>query len=76
MKNKIPRKLSIVKFNYDKYEPKDHHFFINTFPKGHTFIFLGEVPNAKGHCVLATADGKIHFLYHTDDFIEVDESET
>ena len=41
-----------------------------------TFIFLGEVPNAKGHCILGDLEtGKILGLYHTENFREANESE-
>ena len=40
------------------------------------FIFLGEIPNAPGHCVLADLDtGKIEGMWHTDNFREATEEE-
>lgn len=40
------------------------------------FIFLGEVPNAPGHCIMANLDsGKIIGLYHTENFREATEEE-
>jgi len=44
---------------------------------GKMFIFLGEVPQTPGHCILADlSTGKILGMYHTDDFREAREDET
>ena len=40
------------------------------------FLFLGEVPNARSHCVLGDLNtGKIIGLYHTCNFREATEDE-
>jgi hypothetical protein len=40
------------------------------------FIFLGEIPNMQGHCVVAGhKSGKIFSGYHTNNFIELTEDE-
>jgi len=40
------------------------------------FVFLTEIKNAPGHCVLADLDdGKIEVMRHTSDFREVNEDE-
>jgi hypothetical protein len=47
------------------------------FKKGVAYIFLGEIPNMPGHCVIAEKmSGKIHAGYHTESFIELTSDET
>jgi hypothetical protein len=41
------------------------------------YIFLGEIPNMPGHCVLLrNNDGKLFSGYHTENFIELTDEET
>ena len=70
---KIPRKLSLVKFDFTTLPLKYHDKY--PFIKGQSYVFLGEIANMKGHCVIADGAGKIHFGYHTDNFIELKDSE-
>jgi len=44
--------------------------------KGNTYIFLGEIPNMLGHCVISDKSGKILFGYHLENFTEIPEDET
>ena len=40
------------------------------------FVFLGEVKQMPGHCVVAhTKTGQVHVGYHTDNFVELTEEE-
>jgi hypothetical protein len=40
------------------------------------YIFLGEVPNCKSHCILADLNtGKVIGMYHTENFREATEEE-
>jgi hypothetical protein len=40
--------------------------------EGEIYVFLGEIPNMPGHCVVAERiNGKIHAGYHTELFSEV-----
>jgi len=78
-----PRLNSFVVFDkttvsediYNKYYKQT---FENEFNgKNELFIFLGEVPNASSHCILADLyTGKILGLYHTYNFREATENET
>ena len=44
--------------------------------KEETFIFLGEIPNMKEHCVIAgRLSGRIYSGYHIQDFEELTENE-
>ena len=75
--NPVPRVNSFVVFDqttcnkeiYDKY-------FANVFGNNKLFIFLGEIPNARGHCILVDlTTGKIIGIYHTSNFREANENE-
>jgi hypothetical protein len=69
-----PRPLSLVKYCGDiAYYPD----VLNPWKRRlGPFLFLGEIPNMPGHCVLATRRGDVHFGFHTDHFEELpDESE-
>ena len=42
-----------------------------------TFVYLGEIPNMKGHCLVAGhKSGRVVSGYHIEDFEEIDENET
>ncbi len=43
----------------------------NPFKRGEVYVFIGEIPNMPGHCVIAELNGKIHTGYHTDSFQEL-----
>lgn len=46
----------------------------NVFDGESTFIFLGEIPNMLGHCVVAGyINGKIYAGFHNDLFVEVED---
>ncbi len=72
MKNKKPRKYSYVKFKKPYYEFRD-------------LIYLGDIPNAPSHCLLAEAREKrdkrgvqqwdIIGMFHTSDLVELTEDE-
>jgi hypothetical protein len=72
-RRKQPRKLSLVKFDYDSIPTELHKHY--PFVKGKAYLFLGEIPNMPGHCALAESNGKVMFGYHTDEFIELTEDE-
>lgn len=45
------------------------------FKEGDHMLFLGEIPNMKGHCAIVTRDGRVLWGYHTDDFRNPTEDE-
>jgi hypothetical protein len=55
----------------------DEYFSENDSPsfrklKGVMFIYLGEIPNMLGHCVVANSrTGKVDYGYHLEDFQEM-----
>lgn len=69
-----PRNLSLVYFDFESI-PKTYK---NEYPfiKDHPYIFLGEIPNMPGHCVvLDYTNNEIYSGYHTDNFVEYNENE-
>ena len=42
---------------------------------GDIVLILGEVKHMPGHCVVATKDGKVHFGYHTQNFVKLKKDE-
>lgn len=62
------KKLTIVIFN----PPKGYE---NHFPwkSGDSLLFLGEISNMPGHCVIADKSGKVYYGYHTENFVRADE---
>jgi hypothetical protein len=60
---------STSKENYEKY-------YKETFPLDKLFIYLGEIKQAKGHCILCNLDtGKVIGMYHSENFREATEDE-
>lgn len=61
-------KKSCSKAQYEKY-------YKETFD-GKLFVFLGEIKQCPGHCILVDLkDGKIVGMYHTDNFREATDNE-
>lgn len=60
---------SCTKDDYEKYY-KEH------FPYRKTFVYLGEIKQVKGHCILCDLNsGKIIGMCHTENFREATEDE-
>jgi hypothetical protein len=71
--NKIPRKLSLVNFDFGSIDKKYHDHY--PFMPNSNYIFLGEIPNMPGHCVIGKKDGSITWGWHSDNFVELTEDE-
>jgi hypothetical protein len=68
-----PRRLAFVKFN-PRISPVGRGAKAPSYPfkREVPYVFLGEIPNMPGHCVIAdTTSGKIYAGYHTDSFTEI-----
>jgi len=58
---------------------------VNNLPKGYQWqypwkigeilLFMGEIKQMPGHCLVVNRAGKIYWGYHTDGFIEPSEDE-
>ncbi len=71
---RLPRPLSLVKFRFDVIPVEYHAKY--PFIMGRTYIFLGEIPNMPGHCVVADhITGQLQSGYHSENFIELSEDE-
>jgi hypothetical protein len=47
------------------------------FKPAKAYLFLGEIPNMPGHCVVADIKtGRLLTGYHTSNFVEVPDDET
>lgn len=69
------RPLSLVKFDFSSVTPLYRKVY--SFKENDRYIFLGEIPNMPGHCVVIEYNkGKIYSGYHTSNFIELSEEET
>ena len=74
-KRKIPKYLSLVKFDFDGLPKRDHKNF--PFKKERPYVFFGEISNMRGHCVVADhKTGRIYSGYHTYNFVELSKDET
>lgn len=38
--------------------------------EGELLLMLGEIDNALGHVAVVDRQGKVHWMYHTENFIE------
>ena len=71
---KIPRKLSLVRFDVARVPRGFRHKY--PFRAGAAYVFFGEIPNMPGHCVVADhQSGRIYSGYHTDNFVELRKDE-
>ena len=74
MEHKIPRQYSLVSFDFSSM-PSEWHEKYPFKPEG-VYVYFGEIPNMKGHCVVADhKTGQIYSGYHIDNFVELDEDE-
>jgi hypothetical protein len=70
------KQYSFVKFDKNSVPPEIYHMYHEKTFGDKLFIFLGEVPNCKGHCLLADlSTGKVIGMYHTYNFREATEEE-
>ena len=67
---------TMVKFDYDNIPKQYWDDYLKIFPKDDVFVFMGELEQMKGHCILCNyKTGKIICGYHTDDFIALIDDE-
>jgi len=70
----IPRFLSLVKI--DKEIASTELPELKKESPHPTFVFLGEIPQMPGHCVVVDYEsGKVYSGYHTENFIELKDDE-
>ena len=72
--SKMPRKLSLVKFEPTQTPGSFHRKY--PFRRGIAYIFVGEIPNMPGHCVVVNPKTeKMYSGYHIENFVELKEDE-
>jgi hypothetical protein len=64
-------KLSLVKFVSPGEEWVNGYPFIND----QILLFMGEIEQMPGHCVVADRAGKVHWGFHTENFVKPTEDE-
>ncbi len=70
-----PRNLSLVHFDEgDGFMPASMRARY-PFGIGEPLLFIGEIVNMPGHCIVANKKGEVHYGYHTENFIELREDE-
>jgi hypothetical protein len=73
--NKI-RQNAFVVFDKDSCSEKNYNDYYKDMFEGKLLTFLGEIPNAPGHCILTDlSNGKIIGMYHTANFREATDEE-
>ena len=71
MKRKIPICGFLAKFHH----PYKDDLELFPFSNGDVVFVFGEIDKMQGHCVVADKQGKVHFGYHTSDFIRLTQDE-
>lgn len=75
MKPKI-RQNAFVVFDKKSCKRAEYDEYFKDKFEDSLFVFLGEIPNAPGHCILADLKtGKVEGIYHTENFREATEDE-
>lgn len=69
--DKEPRQYALVRFDYSTL-PEEYHKGYPFDPKCR-YIYLGEIPNMQGHCIVMDDNGKHYVGYHTSNFIELND---
>ena len=76
-----PRRVSrrtpvntLIRFDFDGVPSEYHSQY--PFTRKDVFLFLGEVRQMPGHCVIATKDGRVVWGYHTENFVVIAEEES
>lgn len=69
-----PRPTSLVRFDFDSLPRSYYRRY--PFRHGATYVFLGEIADMSGHCVVADAKtGRVYAGYHTESFAEIPRDE-
>lgn len=60
-------------FNDEEWDQKWKHAY--PFNMHEVVVFLGEINEMPGHCIVAKKDGKVKWGYHTENFRKIKENE-
>ena len=64
---------SLVRFDFDNVDAEYHSCY--PFTRTDVLLFMGEIRQMVGHCVVATKDGRVIWGYHTENFVVLSEDE-
>ena len=64
---------TLVRFDFGGVPLEYHSQY--PFTRKDVLLFLGEVAQMPGHCVVATKDGRVVWGYHTENFVVIAEEE-
>ena len=64
---------TLIRFDFDGVPLEYHSQY--PFTRDDVLLFLGEVRQMPGHCVIATKDGRVVWGYHTENFVVIAEGE-
>ena len=71
--NDEPRQYALVRFDFDSI-PEDYRAgYQLIFAPDRCYIYLGEIPNMAGHCIIMDHQGKHYVGYHIENFVELSE---
>jgi len=70
-KTETMRQYAFVRFDFETL-PEEYHAGYPFKPECR-YIYLGEIPNFRGHCIVMDDNGKHYVGYHTENFIELDD---
>ena len=73
-----PRQNSFVRYDVSNMPRQYRDHFADghlVFSPQHRYIYMGEIPNMPGHCVVADDDGKFYTGYRVENFIELTDDE-
>jgi len=71
--NAMPRINSLVKFilQEDISEEIVRKYAALGLEAGKTYLFMGEIIQMQGHCIVANDDGRVIWGFHTENFVEL-----
>jgi hypothetical protein len=75
-KNKFkPMEIVVYDPQWNKEYMRDYDWTKSEIGRREAVIFMGNIPNAPGHCVVSKFNGQIFTMMHPEDFRRAKESE-
>lgn len=68
-----PRQNTLVRFIWEAVTEDYRDKY--PFNPGDSYIYLGEIVNMPGHCIVADKAGRVYYGYHVENFVELTEDE-
>ena len=65
---------TLVRFDFDALPAEYHSRY--PFTRDDRLLYLGEVRQMPGHCVVVTRDGRVLWGYHTENFVVLSDQES